>query len=65
MEEIFVVEDNRDGNIRIISSLSDLKKGKNDFYVVARITGSNLNVENWGTSANEDLFVALDNGGED
>lgn len=57
MEEIFVVEDNSDGKVKVIKGLSDLKKGKNDFYVVARITGRDLSVENWGTSANEELFV--------
>ena len=57
MNCVFVVEDMASGEIKILQDLLDLKKGKNEFFVVAKITGRDLNVERWGTSANEELYV--------
>lgn len=57
MESLFVVEDMTTGEMKILQDLEDLKKGKNEIFVIAKITGRDLRVERWGTSANEDLYV--------
>lgn len=58
MEELFVLDDLSSGTIKIVNSLRDLKR-KGNYIVHSRITGRNLNVELWGTSANEDMYARI------
>jgi hypothetical protein len=57
MEQIWIVDDLGDGSTKVIRSLEDLKAGRGNFIIHSRITGTNLKVERWGTSANEEFFV--------
>lgn len=53
--ELFVIDDFSDGSIKVVNDLSKMKH--RNFIVHSRIKGKNLEVELWGTSANEDMFV--------
>lgn len=55
-EELFIVDDVTTGQIRILNK-DQLVREKGKVMVAFRILGKNLKVENWGTSANEELYV--------